>query len=301
MDLFSDENYYRNAYTLALNEFDIEKAINILKKWQRTFYPPADLYEKIDALTNLLNSFENSISYLSELYLSIYETAEYEILKKDFNNIKKGIIKKIYGLLTPTDIDFINPRLHPAEIYIRMEDYKAAFACTKQYFSHFGEHPLIRQFEAYGYYQQGESTSAAISTTYALFTDASKCRSDLLCPGSFVKKYEYLLESLGSGQQALLRLPFSLWKDGRTHIVPNDDKFEKYLRKIINKERKSKLRTAEENIIYFYHLQYLAEMLRLRSVRRTVSQEIIGIREEMSNTNKEMFNSYIEILSSFLR
>jgi hypothetical protein len=300
-NLFDDENYYRNAYRHSLNEFNIEKAIDVLKKWQMTFYPPADIHDKIQALQLFSDSLEYKLDYLANLYSNIYTMDDFASLKNDRHNLKKGISKKIYSLLTPTEIDFINPELHPAEIYINMEDFKAVFSCTKQYFSHFGEHPLIRQFEAYAFYHKGETNSAAISTTYALFDNVTKCNTELLCPGSYAKKYDYLLQSSGNQQQSLLRLPFSLWKDGKTFIIPNDDKFEKYLRRTINKERKIAVRTIEDDIIYFYHLQYLAEMMRLRNVRNGISQELIDIRTEMSKTNREMFNSYIEILSSFSR
>ena len=297
-NLFDDENYYRNAYRLALNEFDIEKAINVLKKWQQTFFPPPDLANKIDALSKLSAVPLDNIEILADLYVNLYSVDYLNIFRDERHSIKKGLTQKIYRLLSPEDYDFIVPGLHPAEIYINSEDFKAVFSCCTQYLNRIGEHPLIRQFEAYTFYQKGDANSTTISTTYALFDNVLKCDVNFLCPGSYVKKYEYLMQISGSHHSALLRLPFALWKDGKTFIVPNDDKFEKYLRKRINKERRISTRTIEEDTLYFYHLQYLAEMLRLRNTRKVVSQELLNIRNEMSEANKDMFNAFMDVLSS---
>ncbi len=297
-NLFDEENYYRNAYRIALNEFDIEKAIATLKKWQRTFFPPSDLDDKIAALNKLSEIPVDNIEILADMYINLYSTDYLKLFKDERNSIKKGLTQKIYNLLSIEDYNFIITGLHPAEIYLNMEDFKAVFSSCNQYLNHIGENPLIRQFEAYAFYQQGETNSSAILSTYALFDNVLKCRVDYLCPVNFVKKYDYLLHATGSQHSALLRLPFALWKDGKTHIVPNDDKFEKYLRKCINRERKIPTRSIDEDTLYFYHLQYLAEMIRLRNTRKVVSQELIDIRSEMSEVNHEMFGAYMDTLSS---
>ncbi|GEM_PF-2885065 len=297
-NLFDDENYYRNAYHVALREFNIEQAIKELKKWQKTFFPPADLHKKIIALMKLATVSTDDINVLSELYAGLYNTDYLTLFKDERRYIKRGLALKIYNLLTEQEYNFIIPALHPAEIYIEMEDFKRVFSVCRQYLSHVGEKPLIRQFEAYAYYQEGNSNSTAISTTYAIFDNVLQCNPNYLCPGSFVKKFDYLSQMTGSSRSALLRLPFALWKDGKTFIVPNDDHFEKYLRRCINKERKIATRTVEEDTLYFYHLQYLAEMLRLRNTRKVVSRELMDIRTEMNEINNDMFSAYMNVLSS---
>ncbi len=297
-NLFDDENYYRNAYRQALNDFDLDKAVTILKKWQKTFFPPVDINDKIKTLEKLSLYAEEEIHILGELYVNLYSLDYLSLFKDERRNIKRGLTQKIYSLINSENIDFIIPQLHPAEIYINMEDFKSVFFCCGQFLNQFGEHPLIRQFEAYAYYQKGESNSAAISTTYALFDDVLHCSIEFLCPGNYLKKYNYLIHTFGSHRSALLRLPFALWKDGKTFIVPNDDKFEKYLRKKINSERKISEKGIEDNTIYFYHLQYLAEMIRLRNVRKSISQELIELRTEMKEVNNDMFTAYMDVLSS---
>ena len=180
-----------------------------------------------------------------------------------------------------------------------MEDYKSTFRCCGEYLNRNGEHSLIRQFEAYAFYQKGESNSASISTTYALFNNVLQCSTEFLCPANYVKRYNYLEHTLGNHHSALLKLPFALWKEGKTFIVPKDDKFEKYLRKLINSERKVSIKGNEETTIYFYHLQYLAEMIRLRSTRKSISQELVEIRTEMKTVNSDLFSAYMDVLSSY--
>ena len=297
-NLFDDENYYRNAYHLALNEYDLLNAVSILKKWQKTFFPPADLNDKIKALEKLSLSSDDEIHELSELYVNLYSLDYLSVFKDERRYIKRGLTQEIYSFLIPENYDFIIPKLHPAEIYINMEDYKSTLRCCGEYLNHKGEHSLIRQFNAYAYYQKGETNSASISTTYALFNNVLQCSTEFLCPGNYVKKYNYLEQTLGNHHSALLKLPFALWKDGKTFIVPNDDKFEKYLRKRINREKKVSAKGAEETTIYFYHLQYLAEMIRLRNTRKSISQELMDIRTEMKEVKNDMFIAYMDVLSS---
>lgn len=299
IDLFSEENYFRNVYREALSKFDLNTAEQYLKKWQRTFSPPADLSNKLQTVISLKNRMEESIEFFAHLYLNIYNMDSLNILKDDRLLLREGAAQKIYALLEPTQCEYILPELHPAEIFLSVKDYDAALACCGRYRVKNGEHPLIRLLESCAYAAKGEETSAAICATYALFDHPLKCRPDLLHLKAYAAAFEHLLQTYGKKELALLRLPFVLWKEGQTYIVPKDAAFETHLRRLIEKESNRSLRSLEEDIIHFYHLQYLAEMLRLRNGRQVISAELIEIRSKMKETATDLFAEYMNVLNSF--
>ena len=302
MSLFGDESLNRADFAADLQNFSLNKAIENLHKWNHTFNPPPDLDKKIDALNWLIRQLEThqdqAIPYLAWLFHDLHKVTELQPLKNEFPLLKMGINKALYQRLDKHSIDFISEDVHPAEIFIRQNDYPAALSSLKKYFERYGEQPFLRQLQGYVLWQQDKRRDALVLYTFVVFADPFVLRDDYLLPKMFRKKLKYLHLKYNDERKALSRLAFELWHDGQTYIEGNQPSFENFIRTKLDKLARQK-NDLTAKALHFNALLFLAESARLSAYPNAPGPAFENLQEQMRELNYEQYAIYIDTLKAF--
>ncbi len=300
LSLFSEDNLNRNKYYQNLEDFNLKAAIENLKKWGQAFNPPSDLDQRAESLNWLQDQLKNRLepSYLAWLYQTADRMQQLQPLQKDMFHLKRGICKMLYERLHKNAFDFIAEDLHPAEIFIRQNDLEAAGNSLENYFGHYGEHPYLRELQAYVHWQRKEIHAAMEFYTFAVFADPFSLKEKYLKPKTFRRKLEALRHKFSDENKARARWAFELWRDGQTYIGGNRQSFEIFLK---NKEQQLSAKPNDLicKTLRFSALLFLAESERLRAYPNRPGASFTLLQEQMRNLNYEQYVIYINTLKSF--
>ncbi|NOX89727.1 MAG: hypothetical protein GXO77_11920 [Calditrichaeota bacterium] len=303
LSLFDTKNMARNSFRKNLSLFKLDRALNDLDIWKNTFDAPESLTGKAGAVNEIKNKLQTSdaeaVLYLAHLRQNYDRLSFLEPLREEFRFLSEGLDKAIYDRLDKEAFDFIIEELHPAEIFISQNDFKAAVQSVNRYIRSFGEQPFLRELQGFAYSKSGKERESFTAYTFALFNDPLQCKPEYLLPRSYRNKYRFLLKQTGSSENALLKLPFALWEDGKTYIDPEASAYENLLEKRIEKNRSLARNDPRANILQFNYYLYLAETERLRSQRSQVSERLQNLQEQMWKLNPELFSRYRNVLHSF--
>ncbi len=303
LSLFDTKNVARNSFRKNLSLFKLDRALKDLDIWKSTFDAPERLSEKAEVVNEIKNKLQTSdaeaVLYLAHLRQDYDRLSFLEPLQEEFRFLLEGLNKAIYDRLDKEAFDFIVKDLHPAEIFISQNDFKAAVQSVNRYIRFFGEQPFLRELQGFAYSKSGKERESFTAYTFALFNDPLQCKPEYLLPRSYRNKYRFLLKQTGSSENALLKLPFALWEDGKTYIDPEASAYEDFLQRRIEKNRNEALNNHRANIFQFNFYLYLAETERLRSQRNQLSERLQNLQEQMRKLNQDLFSRYRNVLHSF--
>jgi len=303
LNLFDAGNLVKNSFREHLKAFHLTAAINDLNTMGKTLDAPAKTEEQHAALSRLLEALPakrtEALRFLGALYVDFEQLPLAQILADNARFLKEGLSRALSERLDASDYDFIISGLHPAEIFIAVNDFAAAEQAAATYLRQVGERAFVRQLQACALYSLGKEEKALTAYTYALFNNPHRCRGSYLLPPAYYHKYEYLLRKHEKEEDALIRLPLALWQSGLTYIDAEGGRFTKLLERDIRTHDKEARRDAGENILQFNRLLYLAESERLRLGRHNTSEKLRDLQLTMQNLNGELFTMYINVLKSF--
>ncbi len=303
LNLFDDGNIAKNSFRERLKSFSLQEALADLEVIRKTPDAPADIETHIDLLDRLMKELPDNTAealiFLGNFYIDFEHQPLVEILADDARFLKEGLARAMGERMNETQFDFIVPGLHPAEIFFAVKDFAAAERAAASFLKQKEENAFVRQLQACALYSMGEETSALTAYTFAFFNDPRVCRAQYIWPAAYHHKYDYLLRKYEQEESALIRLPFVLWQSGLTYIDTEALPFERLLQQSLREHEKEAQRTAEENILQFNRLLYLAESERLRLGRQNTSDKLAELQQTMQELNDEMFAVYINILKSF--
>ena len=303
ISLFDDHNRNRIDFQQCLSRFDLAGAEQVLDKWQKKLNAPSNLNQKREALSAFARFLKKERRQpqfaLAELWLNYGTTPFLQPLRGEFRHLFNGINQALAGLLNNNDYDFLLPSLHPAQIFIQVEDYSKAQAVLEKYLNLGGEHSFIRQLLGAALWKAGNKKKALINYTMAFFNNPLQLSERYLYPGEFNNKYLFLREKSGDSEKAWLHLPFTLWQEGKTHVDPYAQRFESYLHDQIKNEQAGAHRSPSKKIIYFLHLLYLLEMRRLRYRSFRETEETKKWITEIKKLNPEWLNTYYGVLRTY--
>jgi len=301
--LFDQHNIYKSAFHQNLQEFDLSAAQISLRKWSNMMDAPGNLVAKMETIqhihTKMNNAGSSKLILLAQIYSTCDSNPDYAVLKSELKSFRQGLLLGISKNLPPALFDFIIPDLHPAEIYIGTGHYNKAVTCIDTYIGKFGENALLRQLQGFAFHRMGVENSAKIAFCYALFDNPLACKTEYLYPADYENRLHYLAEKTGNLKTAWLRLPFALWREGKTIVTPEATGFEDHLKGQIKSAGTNIRLNPDVNLIHFNHLLYLAEMIRLRHERGARLPEMENIREQMRAVNPDLFQLYYTTLNSF--
>ncbi len=302
LSLFGEENLNRTAFTENLQKLDLKAAITNLQKWNRTFDPPVELEQKIAALTWLNEQIQSQGKqvpiYLAWLLTAVDEIEDLQILHKEFPLLRKGIYKMLYDQLDEQSFDFISEALHPAEVFIQQNDFEAALRSLQQYFERYGEHPFLRELQAFVFWKQNKKHDAMIDYTFVVFADPFALKDKYLMSNTFGNKLKFLKHKLGNEDKARARMAFELWHDGQTYIEAARPSFEAFIKAKIDQWAKKPNDPIAQSL-HFNGLLFLAETERLRAYPNAPGPNFALLQEKMRELNYEQYAIYVDTLKSF--
>ena len=304
LSLFGDDHLTRMAFYENLEKFDLEAATKSLEKWQRTFNPPDDLPQKIEALRYLLQQInirgKSFTQYLAQLLKTWQKQPELQPLKKEGPYLTKGLYYALYSQLDKQSIDFIDEELqvHPAEVLIAQCDFQGALRILRNYFQRYGEHPFLRELQAFALWETGQKRQAMVDYTFAVFADPFALQETYLRARFFRKKLNLLRHQLQDEAKARVRLAFELWREGQTYIEGTHPSFEEFIKARI-RTLAQKPNDPNARLLHFNALLFLAESERLRAYPNRPGTAFENLSAEMRALSYEHHTLYIETLKSF--
>jgi len=301
--LFDDRNLGRIGYLQALKQFDLPTARKHLLTWQKTLDATPDVEKRLAALDQLQQSLalatENRLEFLVDLFMNQEAGTAFSPLAADVAVWREGLISAILLEMNGKVNGYLTPKLHSAEFYIWAGQLADAEHQTSQALKLDYADVFVQQLHAWALFHLGRQKEAFVAATGALFLTPDRCRPQYLLPGDFRKMYDYLLPKLTDSGLALRRLPFVLWRDGKTYLEAGHTVLTDLLEQLAEQNRQRAETDAAEQQRQFNRLLYLAEAERLTLRRGATSPRLDKMRGRMRALNEEWFGSYVASLTAF--
>ncbi|MBD3223271.1 MAG: hypothetical protein GF313_00965 [Caldithrix sp.] len=303
LNLFDNENVNRIEFRKALQEFNLDDALRALQRWQKKLTVPRIIDAKFRSVKWLQKNTKQSssaIQFLVDLYEGYDEEKKIKALLEEESFLIQGLITALCNRLdVQEDFNFLTSKTHPADLFLKAQQNENAVQNASAYLNQEGEHAFVRQIRGYALYQSGDVKSASVDMTQAIFYDPLSCKEAYLIPPHFASKYHYLKKQYEPFEEAMARLPFELWKNGKTYI---DNRDFSVLKAMEEQFESDKTRSETNSIlqrIQFNRLLFLAESERLTNARGGETEELRKLREKMQRIKPELHTHYIQILKSF--
>lgn len=301
--LFDDRNLGRIGYLQALKEFDLPAARKHLITWQHTLDTTPEVAKRLKAVDQLQQALEAAngqrLDFLVQLFLNKESSVPFSPLAADEKIWREGLTSAALSEMDGKVNCYLAPQLHSAEFYIWAGHMAQAECLTAQAIKIDRGDVYLQQLHAWALFHIGRQKEAYTAATGALFQDPDRCRPQYLLPGDFRKMYDYLLLKLSDSGLALRRLPFVLWREGKTYVEAGNSVVTELLEQLAKHNMQRAAINAAEQQRQFNRLLYLAEAERLTLRRGATSPRLDKMRGRMRELNEEWFAAYAASLSAF--
>lgn len=300
--LFDDRNLGRIGYLQALKNFDLPAACEHLRTWLHTLDATPQVAGRLTAIERLQNELAEAngqrLDFLVRLYLD-KEIPQFKVLALDQKVWREGLISALLQEMDGKVNRYLHTHLHSMEFYLEAGLFDEAESFAVDALKENPSDALLHQLRAWAQFHLKNEKKAFVYATRALFLEPEKCKARYLLPGDFHKTYDYLLYKMSDSQLALRRLPFVLWREGKTYIEAGNSRLSAFLEVQISENKHRAETDAAERQRQFNRLLYLAEAERLSLARGSSSPRLEELRQAMRALQEEWFSAYAASLSAF--
>lgn len=225
----------------------------------------------------------------------------WEALQPEFNDaaflaealhFEKYWLNRILKKLPPGENAYLTGHIHPADCYLRLGEYQKAVDAAGEYCEKISEDARLRCVQAYAYYRLNHLGKATTLAVFALFYDPLRVNPAYIYNPEVVRVLADLREQHGESRMVRALWPFETWLRELIEIPPSAD----YAAKIRALYPGGLLETAPRNgldrQLYFNHLLYVCESLRLNA--RKVTGEIIRHTAALERADPGAFARYLD-------
>jgi hypothetical protein len=292
LNLFSEKNKLLVQMQNEMDKGNFNEAKNLLLLMKSHNLTLEDIKNKSAGIQFLqdihLVDSERLEKYI-EVLLNLDKIIELKALKDEYIHIHTGLIKIISRIIDVENYDFLNPKLHPSKIFLQVKEYEKTISNVNLYFEKKGENSLIRQYQAFAYFNLNEYSNASKSLAFAYFNDPSQCEENFIYEKEHKNLFENYKQKFADMNELWGQFVFRLWQTGNLKIILNAQSFEKYLINTLQK-----IEGQCSCYIVFLRSMYLAELYRMKNEN---FDSMLNFREQMKLANATLFAEYLTQIS----